>query len=254
MFSKFAKGLSTGLRNLRKGKLQFRSKKARKRYFRKGNNYRRFHIDDLATADLLTSWGIIPLASDVARSVDALQTRFNFPIYMRHCATSKGSYSRSVSASTYERTEEWKMSQRAIVYTKQIPDNRKITVGNPLEWLWEATPWSVIIDWGIPIGQFLSSLDALKGIEATIGTLTTQTEYRSEIDNFYANYGYKTERKGVVRWDESRRDPISSIPLPRLPKWKPSPSWRKLHHATSILVLNRSGNPDPWLARKPNGW
>lgn len=242
MFGDFAKSVSSAYKALRKGRLpkKFRGTEywvSRGKKVRKSN----FGLSDLGAAELLTSFGIVPLASDVLRSIDALQYRFDYPIYKRVCTTSQDGVIDVVQDSTWTTEYDWDLSERVVIWVKVIPDDRRITVGNPLEWLWEATPFSFVIDWGFNVGSYLSSLDALKGVLGMIGTKTTKTHCRAR--------AYVTSPSSSVTWvkdatftmQKFRRGVITQIPLPRAPRWKPSPSYRKLAHATSLFAVMRRG-------------
>lgn len=236
MFKDFARSLHSAYRSIRKGRLpkKFRGKRywvARGKKMRDSN----FSLGDLGTAELLASFGIVPLASDVARSVLALQKRFDFPIYKRLVITSSDKVDDSVSDYAWTTEYDWNISDRVILYIKVNPDDRRITVGNLGEWLWEATPFSFIADWGFNVGQYLSSLDALRGIDFMTGTKTRKIygEARAFRHSPSSTMTWKKDCTQIIR--KHSRAVITSVPLPRAPRWKPSPSFRKLAHATSLL-------------------
>lgn len=115
--------------------------------------------------------------------------------------------------------------------------------------LWELTPWSFVIDKFIPIGRFLSGLDATMGINYLGG-------YRMEKHNWgeTANHRGGTATSYIRSYSRSK----ASIPNQPLPSW--SPPWTKpadkqdipalAMDALALLAQTVSGRRD-WAYVKP---
>lgn len=117
------------------------------------------------------------------------------------------------------------------------------TPGNPGEWLWEMIPLSFVLDWFIPVGNYLSALDAYSGIKGTWGTMTFRVEVAA-IGLDVPEVGYRLEEPGYLAYKSYQRTAIYGPPALTPPKWRPNPSWRKLVTAMSLLTL-RMRQPGP---------
>jgi hypothetical protein len=58
-----------------------------------------------------------------------------------------------------------------------------IGVVNPLEIVWELLPYSFVVDWFIPIGSWISSLDATVGLEAVSGSKSVKKEIKYSVSS-----------------------------------------------------------------------
>jgi hypothetical protein len=234
MFQRFASGAAGAWRRFRSA----RSLKGRKR----------LTPCDVAAAELTASYGLEPLANDLFDSAMALQHRLEFPIYTRFVSkqSDRGTATRYAGGDV---SIDWQMSQRAICYVKISPNYNQFTIGNPAELAWEVVPFSFVVDWAIPIGDALSALDALTNVDGLIGTVTTKRKYRHNfIPNNVLSDGYLLLNPSSMTYEGAKRDVIYSIPLPRVPTWNPSKSWRAITHGISLLTtLNkRCSQRNPW--------
>jgi len=113
---------------------------------------------------------------------------------------------------------------------------------NPASILWELTPWSFVIDWFLPIGNWLSAWDATVGISFRSGFRTTFAISRSRME-FHANNVRWGTTQTVIRSDglsyrqkiECNRTLLTSFPLPGLPAFKNPFSITHMANALSLL-------------------
>jgi hypothetical protein len=112
------------------------------------------------------------------------------------------------------------------------------TPGNPAEWLWETTPLSIILDWFIPIGNYLSGLDAYSGISGIYGTVSTRLQGSTRGIKRPVAAG-KTISPGQLTYRRHVRTAFTQPPSLTIPAWSPSPSVTKLVTALSILAVQR---------------
>lgn len=209
--------------------------------------WRKLTPKDVATAEVISTLALAPTLGVLHDSIDVLRNRIEEPVYRRVTAV--------VSETAEEtRTEyggvisgKWKTTQRARFYFELDIDARRIEFGNPLEIAWELVPFSFVIDWFIPIGDWLGSLDALKGVKNTWGTVSQKQVYTGFDNRRSANLGLtdtrqKITKTGRIAASYHKRWVQDSVPIPMPRLWKPTASWKKLMTATSLLVLLRDSH------------
>jgi hypothetical protein len=199
------------------------------------------------SAELAYSFGVAPLAGDLYSAVEALKLRLGEPITMAIHAT------RSLHQvdELPDELDYWKrgyvgirdykrVTRRANLAVQLHPTNQySITFGNPTNWAWELTPFSFVVDWGIDIGGYLEALDTLRRIDSLSGTMTQkrwQTIYWKRQFSASAYVPPAIGDVGKLVYKEHSRLLMNSLPLPPLPRWEPSATWRKLHRAVSLLI------------------
>jgi hypothetical protein len=187
----------------------------------------------LANRWLEYQYGWKPLMSDIYGGLEELSKSLETGVY-RFQKTSESMTFRSTASGVKSYSQEpyicyrtTNVSQRAraryrIKYAglKQLS---QIGITNPALLAWELIPYSFVIDWVFPVGDFLSSLDALNGIE----NLVVIHERRVYHDNNAAG----------VRYQRDSRDrflPTSSLLLPRL-GYKPSTSLTAVLNGVALL-------------------
>lgn len=209
----------------------------------------------LAGAHLATTYGVMPLVSDLYESVERLTSVLDDPLFRRFSVYSSrnGRYQENNSGMSVD--GYWKVSERATVYVQLLPAYGKFTLGNPAEWIWEATTLSFVIDWIIPIGTWLSSLDALEGVKDLKGTVTRKEEWGhwGEILEWASlTYPISSDRMMDCKYAGHSRSVIHEIPLPPL-RWEPTESFRAVVNGVALMVglgeqckSNRKSNPLDW--------
>jgi hypothetical protein len=130
-------------------------------------------------------------------------------------------------------------SKRAICYVDLDPETSPFTYGNPAELAWEVIPFSFVVDWAIPIGDTLSALDALRGVTGIQGTesakYTRVTKGWIRRPNYQGVY-LTSSTPGSVYYKGHQRSVITSIPLPPVPRWDPSSSWKTVANGLALLT------------------
>lgn len=189
----------------------------------------------VAAGHLMYDFGVRPLMNDVYDSVQMLQQRLEKPVYRRFCVTK--STQKSASGASYSASDS--LSYRAIVLAKIDPNTWSgFTLGNPAEIAWEVVPFSFVVDWMYPVGDYLSSLDALKGVSGMAGTLSIRKRY--SVQSWSTAAGYTNIRPARYTKESYSRSLITSIPIPALPKYEPSKSLRNVAQGISLLTtLNK---------------
>lgn len=239
MFGEFGRAVRDGWR-LMHGKLSKRDR-------------RRIHPCTIASAYLMNSYGIQPLAADLFDSYEALRLKLELPLIKRFHVRTTDEDRAFASQSNYDAESVVNVSREYIVYAEFDPDATIFALGNPLELAWEVIPYSFVVDWAIPIGKTLAALDVLKDVKRWAGTVTTKTKVEYWYRSIYTDrHGYSAVAQipGQYKQFRHKRDVLTSIPLPRLPSWKPSQSYKAVLNGVALLasVNKRCKNRKyPWL-------
>jgi len=113
---------------------------------------------------------------------------------------------------------------------------------NPLTIAWELTPWSFVVDWFLPVGNWLNSLDATAGtsFKSGISTVTEEHLYEGTITGFGPDTsGYWAKRAGSGKYFYKRfvmtRSPMANWPSSKLPEFK-NP-FSTVHALNAIALL-----------------
>lgn len=187
---------------------------------------------DVSAAELISSFGLSPLLGDLHASVEQLNSRLVEPIWQKI----SGSMDRVEEGKSPCGGWAWNVNSRYRIWFQTEASARGFTAGNPAEIAWELTPWSFVIDWGIPIGDYLSSIDALVGVNNTRGTVTHKAYYDSSCDGTgWMPTGHVCDRETIHMAELHRRDLVSSIPFARFPSYSPSMTWKRVMHSLSLL-------------------
>lgn len=111
---------------------------------------------------------------------------------------------------------------------------------NPATIAWELMPWSFVIDWFVPIGNWIASLDAEAGTTFSTGTRSQKVVIRNEGErNGYFRSGTTTlqgsARASVVR-KAYTRGLLYSTPVAYLPYMKDPRSTEHWLNAAALLT------------------
>jgi hypothetical protein len=197
-------------------------------------------LQDAVSLDLAVKFGLVPMTGLLMDSLDALD-RIQLA-YRRLQVTVRGDSYRTVNGpfsgscrSTYER------SVRAIAYVKYDVNSSEFTAGNLAESLWAGTSLSFIIDWFWDIGSYLSSFNAMQGIEAFVAAICTRDRVSVVSDFNRAGVDYVCVKPHVYLKRSYKRDVITTIPFAHLPKPKLPDGfiWGRLFSSVEILSTMR---------------
>jgi hypothetical protein len=132
-----------------------------------------------------------------------------------------------------------------VIYYSTPQGNHTLTqigLTNPLLIAWELTPWSFVIDWMLPLGDYISTLDATrnlafeKGCRTFFEEVTFYSKSRSGLTEpgreFSADYSLDTKEVTISRQS------ISAFPEVNLPKFKNPLSTTHLLNAIALLTTS----------------
>lgn len=200
---------------------------------------------------LVNAYGIQPLLSDI----DGMAAYLGTPQKMRFSIRSKktekierklvgdfqdGNWCRTKIYLTVEVTVKYKceLEVQDEGFTRGVA---QLGLGNPLSVLWEIMPWSFVIDWALPIGNYLNNLDAFTGIKLISTTKTTYSKEFVEFDRQFGgtdNNGYTwtgTKAWSKINRVKCNREILTNIPQLPYPEFKDPLS--RGHFANALALL-----------------
>lgn len=123
-----------------------------------------------AVADrwLQYQYGLRPLIQDIHGAAEELARKVTEGSYMFNTVTDSqtrtGTLSRPYGDITATVTLQRKVKVRYKISSSGAKTTGALGLTNPAAIAWEVIPWSFVIDWVLPIGDFLNGLDALVGV------------------------------------------------------------------------------------------
>jgi hypothetical protein len=203
--------------------------RGKRRNLSQGAFRRQLELNDVAASHLLVEFGIRPMLSDLVKICDRLDFERQQGITKRFTVTSKEARE-GVSGSTEYNN---KVSAKARFYVTFDVGSQDFTLGNPAEVAWELFPGSFLLDYVASIGDFLSSLDALKDVKSMIGTVTTKSRsdssYRKSVGGV-ASSSFYTHKRVVYH----------TVPIGRI-NWNPSFNYNRLKNIVALISVLRTG-------------
>lgn len=207
-----------------------------------------------ASTWLEIQYGWLPLISDVYGSAEFL-AQINNTRKISQKISRKGSKEFNQTILTYggfndairathtcKGTLNFKSSVTFSVTNQAAKDISASGISNPLELAWELLPYSFVVDWFLPVGNFLSAFDATAGCSFVSGTRSFKMSdvmegkavgRGNEVPlSVYTGSG---ESKGEV--DLIGRQAFNSWPTNNLPQFKNPLSYTHMANALSLLTL-----------------
>lgn len=193
-------------------------------------------------------YGWRPLLQDIHGALEALDERpgSDWRVTTKGSAIRKQEINKVMpDSSLYSIRDEVSVTHRCLVRIDAIPSKDHITslaslgITNPLEIAWELVPFSFVVDWAIPVGDYLSSLDAMLGWSGD-QTWHSITYYQKSVHktSFVNGSGLYNARGhfGNCGYEKLRlqRTVGTSVPLPGRPYLKDP---RSLNHVANALSL-----------------
>lgn len=127
-----------------------------------------------------------------------------------------------------------------------IPENdltmslSSLGVTNPLLVAWELVPYSFVVDWAFPIGNWLDSLDALLGYGPAWTSVSTRNETLwtdTGLSREWSQYSFvRNDWIGTKRLFEVKRTASSGVPLAAFPRFKDPRSLGHMANGLSLLA------------------
>lgn len=206
---------------------------------------------------LQLQYGAKPFMSDVYGSCDALAKRersdWRVTTKAQRKDTFKSEFRSTIPGTSYP-TGAYdayhcvaERKRGVFVRIDAIPDNdltmslASLGVTNPLLVAWELVPYSFVLDWFIPVGAWLNSIDATLGYTSMYTSTTfhneTLWEDRGVSRTFPSKFAYvKNNWYGSKRLLRVSRSASSGVPLPSLPRFKDPRSLGHMANGLSLLA------------------
>jgi len=206
----------------------------------------------LANHWLELQFGWSPLLSDARNAAELLANHISGDAYHTQVsATATAKATHKFGGSLQGRTDTIEESCRVKYVVRYRLDNEarlvlsQTGITNPLSVLWEVVPYSFVVDWFLPVGNYLQALRAFDGFELTGGHQSVIYSYIDAYDLRYRSQsspGYSFQRDAYCAWHTARytRIPLTSFPSVALPSFRnpigDTPVWKFL---TSMALMRQ---------------
>lgn len=117
----------------------------------------------------------------------------------------------------------------------------ELGITNPAMVAWELLPWSFVVDWFLPVGDFLNNLDATQGVSFSGGYMVVVRKQQSgsvwtaKSDSVYTRTGVREATQKALRIERSK---LNGFPSPRFPAFKDPYSHTHFANALALLITN----------------
>jgi len=215
---------------------------------------------DFHKAYLELQYGVKPLMSDVYGACTVLENKekdaerghvtVKANAKSRTFAITKPSIGDGVGNTAWLYDIEWEAKHNGFIRLDFVQDNpllaslNSLGVTNPLEVAWELTPYSFVVDWFVPIGDWINQLDATLGWRFKAGSFSAKsTRTTRPVNGRLAADPNKLERSGYAIVSGSGRAMVfnrkiyGSAPLPSLPSFSKLNKKSVDHAANGIALL-----------------
>lgn len=187
-----------------------------------------------------------PLLGDVYGAMDALadSPRIDFLMTTKGQVSDRDEGQRIEYSDIANRKLAWERSSGAFVRLDYLPSNifldtlSRVGMTNPAEVIWEKVPFSFVVDWFLPVGDYLSSFDAAIGWTFKSGSISYLQKCKTKItDGPTSNNHYVGGKfSGSSRFVRVIRQPYTSSPLPKAPRFKNPLSLGHMANGLSLLA------------------
>jgi hypothetical protein len=214
-----------GLKNGRRRDSRFVSGKERQTSMDEARRARQL-VKDIGSIILEFRYGWSPLMSDIKSACEVLSKPIpDKPLVARGTVT----WAETINSFGYGQdvinfSEKITIRGTIRVSNPNLDLANRLGLINPLSVAWEAVPFSFLLDWFLPIGDFLRSMTDFAGIELIDGSVTGTKTWFGERMTHLSDYYVGTERHQFV--DPTRvsgrgkriirQVGISSLPKPPL--------------------------------------
>lgn len=211
---------------------------------------------DVANQFIALRYGWIPLLEDVYGLVDGLHKRSEIGLCVFKASGSSWGYQQTANFFINEKEVQQKydpfLTRYRVAYMiRAMPDlvlrePAALGLTNPLVPLWEVLPWSFVVDWFLPVGNYLEQLTAAHGWNFYDGCLSVKGEVSYVMDynktkiTYYAPLGgidiiRKASCRGNGKSMHFTRTLLTGFPVPKLPRFKNPLSTGHLQNALALL-------------------
>lgn len=193
-------------------------------------------------------YGWRPLLGDIYGACEEIANTYYAPKMLRVSATARETIEQKnylYTGVSHEQCDRIVRNHSHVVFMFQEPTEwtnvlSRTGLSNPAHLAWELLPYSFVVDWLVPVGDYLSNLDATVGLNFKKGsTMTRQTiDFTSRMVPHVTGYSTLTYSGSVVtrRRDSKSRSVYTSVPNVPLPVVSPSLGTERFLSALSLLT------------------
>lgn len=172
-------------------------------------------LDQVSGTLLAFRYGVLPLMSDLATTAGILSQEYRDEVRLRKSA------SKPWNGPSGPESEPW-LGHESVVLTATVKCTNpnlllanRLGIINPQLWLWDAMPWSFVLDWWFPIGSFLSNFTASVGLAFVGGSITRTRSFSSKwhVNTAYSFKSCSYNGDRVVHGKRKVRT-LGSLPIP----------------------------------------
>lgn len=189
-------------------------------------------------------FGLAPLVADLQGLCDSLADGLNngVTLYAKASAHDSETYSREYKdpeGTGYLYHDELelcsvRLKARYRIYSSNLEKVSRYGFFNAPALAWELIPFSFVVDWAIGVGDWLTRLDALTGVDELVYIQGIKTRWSGQTggDGGKATSELETRSRSMAQ---------SNLPIP-IPRYEPSQSLRTIVTATALLQLIQPGH------------
>lgn len=194
---------------------------------------------------LMYDYGISPLLSDAHDSMNALGQTLNILPYRTRVKSVRAKRTSAVTTGfRWNQSLMHRCTFRGYLASQPSP----LTIwhlNDPLSAAVEATPWSFVVDWIIPVSSYFSALDTLRSFEWTSIWKTTMTEYTEifkgldpDVMRPGASFegGSYTKKSVTVKREQIKLSSIAALSAPTIRPAKEVLSVKHMLDAAALAV------------------
>lgn len=193
---------------------------------------------------LKNQFGIQPLLNDVHEAAQTAAHFASYPLQQTYTVTRKKDGTVKNPAPTayvYLSSAGFTAKKiKAVVSEVDVPQLLGLT--DPASVIWEKVPYSFVVDWFVPIGNYLSARGLSQALTGVFVTTTTTRWHASGVKLAPAPYqgrvlgsGWASYKKRVVTVDRTVSSSLF-VPLPEVKPFGKTASWSHAASAVSLLL------------------
>jgi hypothetical protein len=230
-----AKRIANAILALKKGNLVAAAKSLGAntpgRYARRRVSKAKSSADFVSRAWLELQYGWKPLLTDIYGAAEVLASRgfethlnrVDATVRKKFAQERDGRFSPDDKAHWYAQHTCERFCKKVVYFTANTETKPLAALGltNPAMIAWELMPWSFVIDWFLPVGNWISSWDATLGCTFAQGSSTISTRVVSinrVVSKGYAAAYYTSQR--MTTTFILNRYVLEGFPSSHLPEWK----------------------------------
>lgn len=236
----FKGGVNIIARSYRVAKDLLRTRRSRRSYTRAfarimgRKPHSRWELQDAVSMDLAITYGITPNVDLLLEIIERLKRAAARKRRLQVTLTSDAALTRSDENGGHVYLEG-ERSDRAIAYVVYDVDSPEFTAGNIAEAAWAGIPLSFVVDMFLDVGSYLSSLNAMRGVESFEMVLCTRLNV-TKVDETLGTMLPINETVGRCTYSSFERVWYNNLPAANFPTLGLPPSGSYLGGVVRSLV------------------